>query len=179
MSSPKFVVLSASLRTGSRSRVLAQGAFDRLTASAADVEFVDLVDSPLPACDGGACYADPRVHAMKARLESADGYLLAAPIYNFDVNAALKNVIELTGRDVWSDKVVGFLCAAGGQGSYMSLASISASLMLDFRTFVLPRFVYATGEDFDEQDQASGSIQERLDGICSELVRVTQALRGA
>ena len=178
MSSSKYIVLSASLREGSRSRILAQGALDRLKSAGVEVEWIDLVDNPLPQCDGGACYGDARVHEFKAKMEAAQGYLLATPIYNYDVNAALKNVIELTGRDVWTEKVVGFLCAAGGQGSYMAVSSVAASLMLDFHTFILPRFVYATGEDFDEQDQTSETVGERLDGICSELVRVTEALKG-
>ena len=178
MSSTRYIVLSASLRDGSRSRVLAHGAVERLKAAGAEVELIDLVDNPLPFCDGGACYGDPRTVEIKKRLEGAHGYLLATPIYNFDINAALKNLIELSGRDVWTDKVVGFLCAAGGHSSYMSVSTIAADLMLDFRTFILPRFVYATVEDFDEQTLASDTIEERLDGICSELVRVTEALKG-
>lgn len=42
--------------------------------------------------------------------------LVAAPIYNFDVSAAIKNLVEQTGR-AWTDKVVGFLCSAGGRAS--------------------------------------------------------------
>lgn len=177
MTSPKLIVLSASLRAGSRSRALAQGAFERLKDAGEDVEWIDLLDTPLPQCDGGACYGDPRVSELKGKLEQAQGYLLATPIYNYDVNSALKNVIELTGQDVWTEKVVGFLCAAGGQGSYMAVSSLAVSLMLDFHTFILPRFVYASGEDFDEQTLASDAVGERLDGICSELVRVTGALK--
>ena len=127
MSSTRYIVLSASLRDGSRSRVLAHGAVERLKAAGAEVELIDLVDNPLPLCDGGACYGDPRAVEIKKRLEGAHGYLLATPIYNFDINAALKNLIELSGRDVWTDKVVGFLCAAGGHSSYMSVSTIAAA----------------------------------------------------
>ena len=41
--------------------------------------------------------------------------LLAAPVYNYDVNAAAKNLVELTGR-AWEGKVVGLLLSAGGRG---------------------------------------------------------------
>ena len=61
--------------------------------------------------------------------------------------------------------------------SYMSLSGLTLSLMLDFRTFVLPRFVYVTGEDFNEDDSMSEEVSERLDEITTELVRVTTALR--
>ena len=113
-------------------------------------DFVDLRDHPLPHCDGGTCYSEPAVTEFKAKLIEADGYLIATPIYNFDANSVLKNAVELTGKDVWTEKVVGFLAAAGGRGSYMSLSGITLSLMLDFRTFCLPRFIYVTAEDFGE-----------------------------
>ncbi len=73
--------------------------------------------------------------------------MLASPIYNYDVNAALKNAIELAGRKM-EDKLLGFLCTAGGGAmSYMSVMPLANSLMLDFRTIVLPRFVNAAPED--------------------------------
>lgn len=46
--------------------------------------------------------------------------LLAVPIYNYDGNAAAKDLIELTGG-TWEDKIAGFACAAGGASSYMSI----------------------------------------------------------
>lgn len=175
--SQRYLILSTSLRPNSRSYILAKEAAVRLKAQGIEAELVDLRENPLPLCDGGACYGDPAVHEFKAKLIEADGYLIATPIYNFDGNAALKNAIELTGRDVWTQKVVGFLAAAGGKMSYMSLSGLTLSLMLDFRTFVLPRFVYVTGEDFNEDDSMSEEVSERLDEITTELVRVTTALR--
>ena len=177
--SQRYLILSTSLRDKSRSRVLAEGAAERLESAGVEHDFVDLREHPLPHCDGGACYGDPAVTEFKEKLIGADGYLVATPIYNFDANSALKNAIELTGKDVWTEKVVGFLAAAGGRGSYMSLSGITLSLMLDFRTFCLPRFVYVTGEDFNEEGSLENAeVAERLDEITAELVRVTRALRG-
>ena len=60
-------------------------------------------------------------------------------------------MIELTGSS-WEDKIVGFLCAAGGTTSYMSVMAYANSLMLDFRCVIIPRFVYATGNAFDDDE---------------------------
>jgi FMN reductase len=38
------------------------------------------------------------------------------------------------------NKVVGFLCAAGGKSSYMSVMRLANSLMLDFRCLIIPHF---------------------------------------
>ena len=57
---------------------------------------------------------------------------------------------------------MGFLCAAGGKGSYMSIMSLANSLMLDFRCIVLPRFVYVTGESFEGDRLADPKIDQNI-----------------
>ena len=172
----KYLIVSCSLNPGSRSRVLAQLALEYLQQKDVDVELVDLADLNLPTCDGATVYGDPAVQEIAAKVEAADGILLGVPIYNFDVNAAAKNLIELTGRE-WTEKVAGFLCAAGGQGSYMSIMALSNSLMLDFRTVVIPRFVYATGAAFQGAEVSDTDLRERVEELTGELVRFTEALR--
>ena len=172
----KYLVLSCSLNPDSNSRVMAQAALERLRRAGAAVDFLDLADLPLPFCDGAAAYADPNARLLKERLRAAHGILLATPIYNYDVNAAAKNVVELTGRDGWQGKVAAFLCAAGGKGSYMSVMSLASSLMLDFRTVIVPRFVYASEECFAGGRIADEDLNRRLDDIARDLVRFTEAL---
>ena len=174
----RYAVISTSLNPKSRSRVLAQEAFSLLKDHTETVDLFDLSSFPLPLCDGATCYGDPHVQEIKSALVEADGILMACPIYNYDISAAGKNLIELMGRDVWTEKVAGFLCAAGGQGSYMSLVGIFGSLMLDFHTTILPRFVYATGADFEEGVLKSSEVSQRLRQVVDELVRYTEKLRG-
>jgi FMN reductase len=107
----------------------------------------------------------------------ADGVIVAAPVYNYDVSASAKNMIELTGS-AWKDKIVGFLCAAGGMSSYMSVMAYANSLMLDFRCVVIPRFVYATGDVFDDDKLLDPKIAQRIEQVARELIRFTEALRG-
>ena len=137
---------------------------------------MDLTELALPHCDASSCRDDQNVQELKARLAAAHGILLAAPIYNFDVNSAAKNVVELTGSEAWKDKVAGFICAAGGRGSYMSVMGIANSLMLDFRTVIIPRFVYATGRDFKDGRIWSPELIERIEQLTRELIRFTTAL---
>src|SRR5438105_5053395 len=105
-----------------------------------------------------------------------DTELVAAPIYNYDVAAAAKNMIELAGS-AWENKVVGFLCAAGGTASYMSVMAYANSLMLDFRCVIIPRFVFATSDAFDGDNITDKKIIARTEIVADELVRFTKALR--
>ncbi len=173
----KYLVIACSLNPDSKSRIMAKSALASLENKGADVELIDLAELQLPLCDGGAVYGDPAVQALAGKVAAADGILIATPVYNYTVNAAVKNLIELTGR-AWTEKVAGFLCAAGGQGSYMAIMSIANSLMLDFRTVVIPRFVYATGDQFQGEQIAHEELGERIEQLNDELLRFSTALRG-
>ena len=173
-----FLVLSCSLNSNSRSRILGRSVFESIQRAEREVTWLDLQELNPPICDAGACYGDPAAQQLAQQVERSQGIILAVPIYNFDISAAAKNVIELTGK-AWTNKVVGFVCAAGGEASYMSVMSVANSLMLDFRSFILPRFVFATGNAFDEDNAlVDPDVQQRLVDLTDGLIRVTEALGG-
>lgn len=174
---PKYLVISTSGNSESNSRLMGRVAYDRLQKLNADVQWVDISALDLPLCDADKCYLNPAAQKLKKAIDAADGMIVAAPVYNYDVSAAAKNMIELTGS-AWEDKIVGFLCAAGGMSSYMSVMAYANSLMLDFRTVVIPRFVYATGDAFDGEKIIDKKVHDRVNQVADELVRFTSALRG-
>ena len=141
MSGP--LIISTSLRAGSLSRAMAAQLAVEYAALGVKFEDVDLREFPLPLCDGESAYSDANVGKLTERIKAAGPIVIATPVYNYDVNAAVKNLVELTGSDAWEDKVVGFLCAAGGTASYMAVMALANSLMLDFRCLIIPRFVFA------------------------------------
>lgn len=168
-----IAILSTSLNSDSNSRVMAAEARRVLEEAGQPVSFLDLRDHPLPLCDGGSSRRHSNVARVREQLRAASGLIVATPVYNYDASAAVKNLIELTG-EAWQDKVVGFLCAAGGVSSYMSIMSLANSLMLDFRCVIVPRFVYAIGEAFVNERIVSPEVAERV----AELARRTAQLSG-
>jgi FMN reductase len=174
---PKYLVVSTSGNPDSNSRRMGQVAFAHLQQRKVDCTWLDIKDLDLPLCDADKCYGMPAAQKLNKAIEAADGILIAAPVYNYDVAAAAKNMIELTGSS-WEEKIVGFLCAAGGNSSYMAVMAYANSLMLDFRTVIIPRFVYATGAAFDGDKIADKKVVNRIEQVADELVRFTEALRG-
>jgi FMN reductase len=174
---PKYLVVSSSGNPSSNSRKMGRIAFAHLEKARVDCRWLDLAEMDLPLCDADACYAHPAARKLSAAIAAADRVIVAAPVYNYDVSASAKNMIELTGS-AWEDKVVGFLCAAGGTNSYMSVMAYANSLMLDFRCVIIPRFVFATGDAFDDDTLTDAGISQRIEQVAAELIRFTQALRG-
>ena len=126
-------------------------------------------------CDGDDCYDLPEVLEFREKVKNAKGIVMAIPVYNFNASAGAKNIVELGGRMLY-DKVFGFLCAAGGRNSYMSIMSLANSLMLDFRCYIIPKFVYATKNDFEADELVNPDIKSRIKELGSELIRVSGAL---
>lgn len=171
-----ILVISSSLHPDSRSRILARECARRLSSLEVESVLFDLAETPLPACDGGAAYGDPNVQSLGKLIQQSDAVLIASPVYNYDVNSAAKNAVELTGK-AWTGKVVGMMLAAGGQGSYMSAMGLANSLMLDFRCVIVPRFIYATGESFEGNGLADEDIQQRVNTLVDETLRMATALQ--
>ena len=126
-------------------------------------------------CDGDDCYDLPEVLEFREKVKNAKGIVMAIPVYNFNASSGAKNIVELGGRMLY-DKVFGFLCAAGGRNSYMSIMSLANSLMLDFRCYVIPKFVYATKNDFEADELVNPDIKIRIKELGSEIARVSNAL---
>jgi FMN reductase len=156
---------------------MARVAFAHLQKAKVDCEWLDISELDLPLCDADKCYANAGAQKANKAVKAADGIIVATPVYNYDVSAAAKNMLELTGSS-WEEKVVGFLCAAGGASSYMAVMAFANSLMLDFRAVIIPRFVYATGDGFEGDKLTDKKVVQRVEQVADELVRFTKALRG-
>src|SRR5213594_2040384 len=173
---PKYLVVSTSGNPDSNSRRMGRIAFKHLQKRKVDCDWIDISELNLPLCDADKCYLNESAKKLNKAIETSDGIMIAAPVYNYDVAASAKNMIELTGSS-WENKIVGFLCAAGGTASYMSVMAYANSLMLDFRCVIIPRFVFATADAFDGDNISDKKIIKRTEIVADELVRFTKALR--
>src|SRR5437762_6923300 len=170
----KVLVIGCSLNPDSNSQVLARVATEHLKAYNAEIELIDLRKQRLMFCDGET--VDDQAGPLGQAIRAADAIIMAVPIYNYDVNAAAKNLVEHVSK-AFTDKLIAFMCAAGGQGSYMSIMSLANSLMLDFRCLIVPRFVYAIWSDFADGQIKNEKIAERVKQLCGDVVRLARAFK--
>ncbi len=162
------LIVASSLSGKSRSQRLARIALRKLTDAGTPATLLDLRETPLPFAGSPAGWSDPNVARLQEQAAAATHFLFATPVYNYDVNSAAKNYIELMGEDALGNKTVGFLLSAGGGGSYMAVMPFANSLMLDFRCWVVPRFLYVP-KDF-EGDTLPPELDERMDHLLRDLL---------
>lgn len=170
---PRLAIVNSSLSSDSNTRMLCRHAHAHALARGIAADFIDLRDHRvLPYGEEGS----EGVGQIEAQLEAAGAIILAFPLYNFNMNASLKALIEHCGS-CFEDKVVGLMTAAGGRSSYMSVFSVGQSLMLDFRSWVVPRYVYAVGGDFGAEAIASPEVRRRVEQLVETAHRVAWQLR--
>ncbi|MEQ9823829.1 MAG: NADPH-dependent FMN reductase [Puniceicoccaceae bacterium] len=162
-----LLVISSSLNPDSNSRKLAVAAVAAAEASSTPVQYVDLREKSLPICDGAESFEHPELDSLKAQIGGASAIILSGPVYAYGMAASTKNLIELTGR-AWTGKPVGLMAAAGGSFSYMAVLGLANTLMLDYRCPIIPKYVYATGSDFDAEGQG---VADTIESRIAELVR--------
>src|SRR5437764_12188738 len=95
----KHLVISTSGNPDSNSRRMGRVAFAHLQKRKVDCAWIDITEMDLPLCDADKCYGMPGSKKLSGAIKATDGLLVAAPVYNYDVAAAAKNTIELTGSD--------------------------------------------------------------------------------
>lgn len=167
-SNARVLIIASSMSGKSRSQRMARIALAKFAARGVEATLLDLREHPLPFGGSSAGWSDPNVGTVKAMTTAATHVLFAVPVYNYDVNAVAKNFIELMGADAMDGKTVGFVCSAGGAGSYMALMPFANSLMLDFRCWVAPRFLYVS-KDF-EGEQLPPELDARMDELLLALL---------
>jgi len=171
------LIVSTALRPQSKTLVLARAMAEYLAAAGLEPDLFDLASEPLPSCDGASCYGEPLVKAATERVKRAGGVVFCSPIYNYQLNSAAKNFVELT-NDGWPDKIVGIVANAGGERSFLSVLTLANSLWVDHRCLVAPRFVYATGTAFGEDGTLpeGGEIRGRLQALATDMHRLITRL---
>jgi FMN reductase len=165
-------IIATSLNPKSKSQILAGKLETYLKDQGVSVETVDLRKHDLPLAGSPGCWEHPDLEHINGVIGRATHIVFAVPVYCYDVNAAAKNVIELMGRS-FTEKVVGFICSAGGPGSYMSVMGMANHLMLDFRSVIVPRFFYTSGADWTEEGELNAELEDRIGMLYEDLKRIS------
>ncbi len=166
----KVAILNTNLAPAGKLAYLAETLAAYLAEDGHETGVYHLGKLDLPACDGYHCYRNEKTISLAAELAGADAILLVSPVYNYDLNSAAKNLIELTGAS-WEGKAVGLVCQAGADRSYLSPLAFLNSLTVDYRCLVSPRYVYVTRADYE-----GGEILPEGSGILKRLRFLTREL---
>lgn len=170
----KTLILSSSLAPKSRSFILCQAVSQQLESPDIDIDFVDLRDYALNPVYRGKT---PDMDRLTAKIKDADNIVIGMGVHCYTINDGLKIVLDSCFADAIG-KFFGIVCAAGGEKSYLSTMHLTQICMNEWRMIQLPRVIYATGKDFQDETISNQDLLERISTFSNEFKNIGQKLIG-
>lgn len=170
-----IIGIAGSLRKGSYNAALLRAAKE-LAPAGTEIEIVSIAGIPLYNGDVEEQGFPPEVTALKEKITSAAGLLLATPEYNNSIPGVLKNTIDWLSRPakeipkIFGDKPVALMGATPGPGgTKLSQAAWLPVLRLFGVRFWAGRqlAVSSAGEVFDKEGKL---VDEKTKKYLSEFV---------
>jgi FMN reductase len=166
----KIILIQGSLRPGSRTAVVTQLARNILDKNGIENELLDLRDYNLPFCDGRPTqeYGEP-VQTIYKKLEEADGYIIASPVYAYTYSGVVKNFIDIFGKTM-INKFSGVIYNAGGSNSYLASGELVKIMAFDYKHTVVQPTVYTYKMHFGENGIISDYVENKLNQMLNSLI---------
>lgn len=139
MTSATIVGLCGSLRDQSTTRTALEHALHAAEAAGAETTLIDLRHKEVPLYDGDEPDAGETTE-LRELIKSADGVLLATPVYHASMSSPLKTALDYCRRSDFEDTTVGLLCTAGGR-FYGPVFSHLRAVMQILDAWILPHQV--------------------------------------
>ena len=168
----KTVIISSSLSKNSRSFILCNEVNQKLKDLGFKSEIIDARSISLNAYH---LIQSKELDDLSNKISKADNLIIAMGVHNFSINDSLKIILDTCFKNI-EGKFFGILCAAGGEKSYLSTMHLTQICMNEWRMIQLPRIIYATKRDFENNKLTSKNIKERIDVFCNEFIEIGQKL---
>jgi len=182
----EIVVLAGSPRRQSYTRSLARDICDALRQSGAQVELIDLHETPLPALDpdlraSRSPHPDAGVAKLLRLAATADAYVLASPTYHNSYAGVLKNALDYLSIRDFRYRPVGL---AAHSGRSTQAVDHLRQVVRGVLGVTIPTQVCTRDSDYSAAPGSNGfyeiidaDIQARIRRFASELLLFAEHMR--
>jgi NAD(P)H-dependent FMN reductase len=112
---------------------------------------------------------------LENKISQADNLIIAMGVHNYTINDSLKIILDNCFKNV-EGKFFGILCAAGGDKSYLSTMHLTQICMNEWKMIQLPRIVYASSKDFNNNALKSKEVKDWMMLFCNEFTSIGKKL---
>jgi len=109
-----------------------------------------------------------KMKILSEKIKNTDNIIIGMGVHCYSINDSLKILLDTCFSDAIG-KFYGVLCAAGGEKSYLSTMHLTQICMNEWRMIQLPRIIYATGKDFNNDKIVSTDLLERINVFSDEF----------
>jgi FMN reductase len=169
----QVLAVVGSLHQLSVTRTVVLQVAERLKASGCAVDVLDFEKDPLPLYNPDTAYEAPGFDALKARVETAEVYLLGTPDYHGSISSTMKNFLDHFWRE-FAGKLFATIVASQEKG--LTVTDQLRTVARQCYAWSLPYGVaFVEKEDVRNGQIVSASLHQRLDMLVRD-VRVYGAL---
>ncbi len=166
---PRITVVSSSIAGTSRTRLMAKFCLEALSTLGVEASLLDLAALEVRAYPRSE--KDPAVEAACADFNAADGWVLAAPIYNFGASGALLDFLHYAlDNDLGRWKPFVLLAAQAGNRSTMALDHVARTLTYEVSAVQIGACITAVGDN--SVHRGTGVIADELQTRMINQMRV-------
>jgi len=169
----KTIIISSSLSKDSKSFILCEETYNRLKTEKIDVTIVDARNINL------APYHTKTSESMKTlrnNIAKSDNIIIGMGVHCYSISDSLKIILDNCFQESIG-KFFGILCAAGSEKSYLSTSHLTQICMNEWKMIQLPRIIYATQQDFRNNQIESKDLLERLEVFSKEFISIGKKLQ--
>ena len=168
----KTLIVSSSLSLKSKSFILCKEIYNRLSVKGIEVKMIDAREIDLRPCHKKISES---MIQLSNEVAHADNVIIGMGVHCYSINDGLKIILDNCFGKA-TGKFFGIICSAGGERSYLSTQHLTQICMNEWRMIQLPRIVYATGKDFEEEKVNNKDLIDRLDIFSEEFNTISRKL---
>lgn len=168
----KTLILSSSLSEKSKSFILCKAVCDALSKQGVICTLIDARKLPIKPTHNTP--TNEMINLAK-QIKKTDNIIIGMGVHCYSINDSLKILLDTCFTEA-TGKFFGIICAAGGERSYLSTMHLTQICMNEWRMIQLPRIIYATQKDFQEQKISSHELMERIKLFTKEFQAIGMKL---
>jgi len=154
----RVLAVSGSLNSASVTRVVLAEAARQLAARGCAVDFLDLLQEPVPLYNPDSAHDAPAFPALRRRVEQADAILLGTPDYHGSISGALKNFLDHFWHE-FAGKLFATIVASHEKG--LTVTDHLRTVARQCYAWTLPYGVSFVGEEEVKEGRISGAALAR------------------
>jgi FMN reductase len=144
----------------------------RVSHSNLEIELVNLADKKIAFADGRpAEQLGDDTAAIIASVRSADGVVIASPVYRGSFTGALKNLLDHLPVEALAGKPVGIIAMGATQHHFLGVDWHLRDVLAWFGALMVPTSVYLASADFVE-GQLSDSAKHDLAALADAVIKL-------
>lgn len=170
----RVMVVNGSASAKSSTKAVMRALADKLAGLGAEVDWLDLSESPLPIFNPDNAYSRDDYPNLKERVSDADVLLLGSPDYHGSISSALKNFLDHFWQE-YAGKLIASVVASHDKG--LTVTDQIRTVARQCYAWSLPYAVaFADKTDFKDGLIISDSFQQRADMLVHDVVHYGRLL---